>query len=84
MVYNRGTEIYVPTVYALVSCKNEHIYSEIVHQIVVLMEYNWMPCIITTDFKKALISSTIQEFSESKNDGCHFHFKQNMRKKYEA
>ncbi|KAF0988005.1 hypothetical protein HZS_2629 [Henneguya salminicola] len=62
MVYDRGTEIYVPTVYALVTCKNEYIYSEAFPQIVVLMEYNWMSCIITTDFEKALISSIKQEF----------------------
>ncbi|KAF0985615.1 hypothetical protein HZS_6017, partial [Henneguya salminicola] len=37
MVYDIGTEIYVPTVYALVTCKNENIYSEVFPQIVVLM-----------------------------------------------
>ncbi|KAF0990458.1 hypothetical protein HZS_3471 [Henneguya salminicola] len=45
------------------------------------MEYNWMPCIITTDFKKALISSIKQEFPESKIYGGHFHLKQAIRKK---
>ncbi|KAF0987622.1 hypothetical protein HZS_7211 [Henneguya salminicola] len=57
MVYDKGTEIYVPIVNALVTCKNEYIYSEVFNQIVVLMEYNWRPCIIITDFEKALISS---------------------------
>ncbi|KAF0986744.1 hypothetical protein HZS_3897 [Henneguya salminicola] len=70
MVYNIGTEIYVPTVCALVTCKNEYKYSEVFHQIVVLLKYNWMPCIITKDFEKALISSIKQEFSDSKIRGA--------------
>lgn len=81
MVYDRGTETYVPTIYSLLTAKNEYIYSELFHQIVMLMEYNWMPSIITTDFEQALISSIKQEFPESKIYGCYFHLKQAINKK---
>ncbi|KAF0990696.1 hypothetical protein HZS_1232 [Henneguya salminicola] len=40
-----------------------------------------MPCIITSDFEKSLISSIKQEIPESKIHGCYFHLKQAIRKK---
>ena len=81
MTYDCGTRLYVPCAYALVTCKNEYIYCELLHQLIVLMEYNWMPRVITTDFEKALISAVKHEFPESRIIGCYFHLKQALQRK---
>lgn len=81
MVYDHATELYIPCVYALLTGKNECLYSSIFHEIIVLLEYNWMPKIITTDFEMALIKSIKYEFPESKLHGCYFHLKQAILRK---
>ncbi|KAF0986047.1 hypothetical protein HZS_421 [Henneguya salminicola] len=50
---NCGTELYIPCVFALVSGKNENIYCELLHQLIMLMEYILMPRTITTGFETA-------------------------------
>lgn len=81
MIYDCGTELYVPCAFGLVTGKNEHIYCELFHQLIMLMEYSWMPRVITTDFEQALISAIKQEFPESKISGCYFHLKQALQRK---
>lgn len=81
MAYDCGTQLYVPCAFSLVSAKNEYIYCELFHQLIMLMEYNWMPRIVTTDFEKALICAVKQEFPESRVLGCYFHLKQALLRK---
>lgn len=81
MIYDLGTELYVPCAFALVTGKSEYIYCELFHQLIMIMEYNWMPKIITTDFEKALISAVKQEFPDTKILGCYFHLKQALHRK---
>ncbi|KAF0991464.1 hypothetical protein HZS_1570 [Henneguya salminicola] len=57
MKYDCGTELYIPCAFALVSGKNEYIYRELLHQLIILMEYILMPRTVATDFEKALISA---------------------------
>lgn len=81
MVYDQSTEVYVPCVFALMTGKNEYMYCSVLHEIIVLLEYKWMPVTITTDFEYSLIKSVKYEFPESKLHGCYFHLKQAILRK---
>jgi hypothetical protein len=56
--------------------KTEYTYCRALHEIIVLLEYNWDPCTITINFDAALIQSVKYEFPNSRMVGCFFHFKQ--------
>ncbi|KAF0991351.1 hypothetical protein HZS_4769 [Henneguya salminicola] len=43
VVFNQGTPIYVSCVYGLVTTKNEYVYCEFHHQMIVLIEYRRRP-----------------------------------------
>ncbi|KAF1740448.1 hypothetical protein MXB_3522 [Myxobolus squamalis] len=73
MVYDNGTQMYIPCVYALVTCKNEYKYLTTFHEVIVLMKYIWMPLIIMSDFDFSLITALKYEFPESRFMCCYFH-----------
>lgn len=81
MTFDRGTLKYIPCCYALLTGKNEQLYCNLFHELVVLMEYNWMPSVITVDFEKSLISAVKHEFPQSRILGCFFHLKQALFRK---
>ncbi|KAF0990277.1 hypothetical protein HZS_8003 [Henneguya salminicola] len=81
MTYDCGTELYVPCAFALFRGKNEYIYYELLHQLIILMEYFLIPRTITTDFEKALISWVKQEFPESRILGGYFYLKHALQRK---
>lgn len=81
MVYDIGTQLYIPCVYALTTTKNEYMYCTILHEIVVLSKYMWMPSSIVVDFEQALINACKYEFKESIMIGCYFHMKQALYRK---
>lgn len=81
MIYDAGTEIYIPCAYCLMTGKSEYLYRTIFHELIVLLEYSWMPQIITTDFEYALIGAIKHQFPNSHLHGCYFHMKQSLRRK---
>ncbi|KII62541.1 hypothetical protein RF11_08025 [Thelohanellus kitauei] len=46
-----------------------------------LLEYNWMPSIITCDFEISLITAIRNEFPQSQIQGCYFHLQQSITRK---
>ncbi|KAF0990943.1 hypothetical protein HZS_3228 [Henneguya salminicola] len=80
-VYDVGTELNIPCVHALMTSKNEYLYSVVLHKLVFLMEFNWMPKYTTMDLELGMIHAINHEFPESKNIGCYFHFKTAINKK---
>lgn len=83
MTYDLGTESFIPCVYALMSSKHEYLYSVVLHEIIFLLEFKWMPKFITCDFEIALIKALKYEFPESCIIGCYFHLKKAMKRKLE-
>ncbi|KAF0991025.1 hypothetical protein HZS_3638 [Henneguya salminicola] len=81
MVFDQANYLFIPYVFGLMTVKNEHIYCECLHPVIMLLKYNWMPKIVTMDFEKALISATNHEFPESRVLECYFHFKQALHRK---
>ncbi|KAF0986308.1 LOW QUALITY PROTEIN: hypothetical protein HZS_3693 [Henneguya salminicola] len=75
-VFDVGTELYITCAYCLMKGKNEYLYCNVLHKIVALLEYSWMPNIITSDFELWLISAMRHEFPESHLHGFYFHLNQ--------
>ncbi|KAF0993127.1 hypothetical protein HZS_6286 [Henneguya salminicola] len=69
IAFGHASDLYIPCVFGLVTDKNEHIYCDFFHQVIMLMKYNWMPKIVTINSEKALISAVNQEFQESRVTG---------------
>ncbi|KAF0990724.1 hypothetical protein HZS_4598, partial [Henneguya salminicola] len=42
-VFENTIDLYIPCVFGLVTGKNENIYCEFLHQVIMLLDYNWMP-----------------------------------------
>ncbi|KAF0985351.1 hypothetical protein HZS_1266 [Henneguya salminicola] len=76
MTFDLVIQTFVPCAYALMTGKLEHLYSVVLHEMIFLLEFKWMPKYITTDLEKGLIKAINYEFAESKIIGCYFHFKQ--------
>ncbi|KII70725.1 hypothetical protein RF11_09061 [Thelohanellus kitauei] len=66
MVYDRVAYLYILAVYASAAGRSNDIYCTILHQIIVLLEYNWIPSIITSNFELLLTKSIQYEFRDSK------------------
>lgn len=81
LVYDRGSQLYVPCVYSLQTSKSEYMYCTILHELVALSKYTWMPSSITIDFEKGLVNACKHEFPESYLIGCYFHLKQALHRK---
>ncbi|KAF1740592.1 hypothetical protein MXB_4559 [Myxobolus squamalis] len=73
IVHDIGTQVYIPCVYALVTCKNEFMYLTALHEVIVLMKYMWMLLIITSDFEFSLIAALKHKFPASRIMCCYFH-----------
>ncbi|KAF0986092.1 hypothetical protein HZS_3165 [Henneguya salminicola] len=65
MACDNGTDLYVPCMYSLMTSKSESLYCTVLHEVIVMLDYNWMPKIITLDFKISLINAVKHEFPES-------------------
>ena len=72
---------YVPTVWALLSGKSENMYCTLLHEIVVLLDYQWMPSICVCDFERGLLGAARYQFPDSQIIGCYFHLKQSLYRK---
>ncbi|KAF0990407.1 hypothetical protein HZS_7352 [Henneguya salminicola] len=78
MTFDRETQKYIPSCYAILTAKSEQLYCNLFHE---LMEYTWMPSVITVDFENSLISAVKHEFQQSPILGCYFHLKQAIFRK---
>ncbi|KAF1739932.1 hypothetical protein MXB_2554, partial [Myxobolus squamalis] len=56
------------------------LYCTILHELVVLFKYTWMPSTITVDFKEGLVNACNHEFPESKMIKCFFDLKQALHR----
>ncbi|KAF1740872.1 hypothetical protein MXB_2412 [Myxobolus squamalis] len=79
MVFNAGTDLYVPCAYILLTSRREDTYINAFHEMIVLMKYRWMPRAITVDFELAFMSAVQQEFTDRVIVGCYFHMKRAIR-----
>ncbi|KAF0985523.1 hypothetical protein HZS_3215 [Henneguya salminicola] len=43
MAFDKGSDLYIPCIFGIGTGKNEHIYCEFLHQVIMLLECNWMP-----------------------------------------
>ncbi|EPZ32240.1 hypothetical protein O9G_004215 [Rozella allomycis CSF55] len=62
MTFDPSSEMFVPCCYALVTAKNGWLYSEIFHMLVTLLNYRWLPKLMTADYEKALIKAIKESF----------------------
>jgi hypothetical protein len=81
MAYDPSTNLYSPCIWALMTSKDEYIYCEVLHAVVVLLKYRWSPRTVVVDFEKALLSSVRYQFPGSRIVGCFFHFRQALQRK---
>lgn len=81
MALDAATNTYVPCVWSLMTSRNEYLYCEILHAVVVLLKYKWNPSAVTVDFEAALINAVKYQFPQSRIVGCYFHFQQALFRK---
>jgi hypothetical protein len=81
MVFDHGSNVYVPVMYCLLSGKQEEIYFTAFHWVIAASEYKLDPLSVTCDFEKGLIKAVRDQFSGVAVVGCLFHFKQALRRK---
>ena len=81
MNHDPTTNIFVPCAWALMTGKNETLYCEVLHALLVLLKYRWEPKVAVADFEQALLNSVKYQFPRSKIVGCFFHFQQAVFRK---
>lgn len=81
MCFDKCSNLFIPCIYVLLTSKTEYIYCSIFHEVIVILNYNFMPKYITVDFELALIGAIKYQFTKSRIMGCFFHFKQAIVKK---
>lgn len=81
MSYDPGTRLFIPCAFSLLSGKNEYIYCVLFHELIVMLQYDWMPTGISVDFELSLIKAIRHEFPDSRLIGCFFHMKQAISRK---
>lgn len=81
MTLDCGTNVYVPCAYALMTRKSQQLCCNLLHEMVVLLNYYWTPRYVTYDFEQALLNAIKCEFPKSKIINCIFHFKQAIKKR---
>ncbi|KAF0985677.1 hypothetical protein HZS_5395 [Henneguya salminicola] len=69
----RQRNSYICSLYlCILTRKNEYLFSTIFQEIIVLLEYNWSPKLITVDFEMTRFKPIRYEFSDIKLHGCYF------------
>ncbi|KAF0990087.1 hypothetical protein HZS_2604 [Henneguya salminicola] len=64
MEFDASSNLTIPCVWCLTIGKNEHIYCEILQNIFILLNYDWMPRICVIDFEMALLKAVKYQFAE--------------------
>jgi hypothetical protein len=81
MAFDPTTNLFIPCAWSLLTGKFEHIYWILLQEMIGLLDWNWKPRSIVTDYEKGLITAIQQQFSSSTIVGCFFHFKQALARK---
>ncbi|KAF0986007.1 hypothetical protein HZS_1400 [Henneguya salminicola] len=81
MTFYASSNLTITCIWCLTPGKNEHIYCEILHNIFILLNYDWMPRICVIDFEMALLEAVKYQFTETTIIGCNFHLRQAFLKK---
>jgi hypothetical protein len=81
MIYEEGTELYIPVFYILMEGKSEKMYMEVLRQCCESCDNKLKPLSISCDFERAILNSINCQFPNVPIVGCEFHFKQAIRKK---
>ena len=81
MAHDTSTNVHVPCAWALMSGRDEFLYCEVLHVLVVALDYHWSPRAVVVDFEKALVRAVQYQFPESRITGCWFHFRQALHRK---
>ncbi|ETN03634.1 hypothetical protein PPTG_23761 [Phytophthora nicotianae INRA-310] len=81
MVYDPSVDVYVPLLYVLVNSKSQETYWRVLEQLIMASDRLLEPRDVTCDFELALINAVIEQFPTANIVGCHFHWKQALRRK---
>ncbi|KAF1744214.1 hypothetical protein MXB_1852, partial [Myxobolus squamalis] len=68
-------------VYGLMSTKDEYLYCEVVHSIIISLKYRLSLKLVLMDFEKALLNAIRYQFTSTRIVGCYFHFRQALHQK---
>jgi len=80
MVYDVSTELYVPVLFSLTTCRTQDAYKKLLQCIEFSIGRKPMPKEVICDFEAALIFAVRDYFPETRIIGCFFHFKQACRR----
>jgi hypothetical protein len=81
MVYDRGTQLYIPVCYVLASSKSYETYWNAFQYIADACGEKITPKEVVCDFEIALINAVMDWFPDADVIGCYFHFKQACKRK---
>ena len=81
MVFDENTEVYVPILFILMTCKSGWAYWNALHLAKVAIGCKLDPLTVTCDFESALIKGVEDQFQDARIVGCLFHWKQAIRRK---
>lgn len=81
MMFDDETNLFIPIIYILSDSKHHWAYWHMLHFILVLTEFKFNPISVTTDFESSLFNAIKEQFPETMQIGCAFHFKQAIRRK---
>ncbi|KAF1743309.1 hypothetical protein MXB_1524 [Myxobolus squamalis] len=65
IAWDAASKLFVPSVWALVTAKYEYLYCEFIHNVFILLNYNWIPRCCIVDFEIGLLNSGKYQFTES-------------------
>lgn len=80
MVFSPQHRIFVPAIYILTTGKLEALYKRIFFEIDHLLNDEWKPKFIISDFEISFVNTFKKIFPFSQHRGCYFHFKQAIQK----
>ena len=82
MLFYVQTAVYAPVVYILMTGKHEILYWHALHWVCVASNWKLDPFSVTCDFEEGLHNAIRGQFVGSILNGCLFHWKQAIRRKW--
>ncbi|KAF1742935.1 hypothetical protein MXB_3097 [Myxobolus squamalis] len=80
-IYDENTGIYVPCSFSLITGRSELMYCTDLNKLFLLLDYRWMPPVVTVYFEKGMLNAAQYQFLKTKILGCLFQFKQALFRK---
>ncbi|KAF0993017.1 hypothetical protein HZS_11, partial [Henneguya salminicola] len=82
MAFGASSNLTITCYWGLTTGKNEHIYCEILHNIFILLNYDWMPRICVIDLEMAILLKAVKyQSTETTIIGCNFYLRQAILRK---